>query len=80
MPFRHFCIIQFVNFVIYIIVIYVLCTGEPIGSQPPERGGRAQGVRPEARTNNPSSHQSFGQLSVEPQDSCGRGLAYSYQC
>ena len=54
-------------------------TVEPKGSQPPERGGRAQGVIPEARTNNPYSHHSFGQLRVEPQDSCGRGLAYSYQ-
>jgi len=52
---------------------------EPTGSQPPERGGRAQGVRPEARTNNLYSHHSFGRLSVEPQDSCGRELAYSYQ-
>ena len=44
---------------------------EPTGSQPPKRGGRAQDVRPEARTNNPYSQQSFRQLSVEPQDSCG---------
>ena len=33
---------------------------EPTGSQPPERGGRAQSVRPEARTDNPYSHHSFG--------------------
>ena len=49
--------------------------GEPTGSQPPPKGGSAQDERTEDRTNNPYSHQSFGQLSLEPQDCCGLGLA-----